>query len=60
MINAVIIDDEKNNIDNLKGLLVKHCPQLNVVAEGLNAEQGADKITRHQPDLIFLDIQMPG
>lgn len=60
MINAVIIDDEKNNIDNLKRLLLTHCPQVKVVAESMNAEGGADKISHHQPDLIFLDIQMPG
>lgn len=60
MINAVIIDDEKNNVDNLKGLLLMHCPQVKVVAEALNAEGGAEKILQHQPDLIFLDIQMPG
>jgi len=60
MINAVIIDDEKNNIDNLKGLLLMHCPEVKVVAEALNAEEGADKIAHYEPDLIFLDIQMPG
>jgi two-component system LytT family response regulator len=60
MINAVIIDDERNNIDNLKGLLLRHCPQIRVVAEALNAEEGAKQISQHQPDLIFLDIQMPG
>lgn len=60
MINAVIIDDEQNNIDNLKGLLLKHSPQVKVVAEAKNAEDGAQKISQHHPDLLFLDIQMPG
>lgn len=60
MINAIIIDDEKNNIDNLKGLLLKHCPQVNIVAEAMNADEGVKHIGRHRPDLIFLDIQMPG
>lgn len=60
MINAVIIDDEKNNIDNLKGLLLKHCHQVKVVAEAMNADDSVNIISQYQPELIFLDIQMPG
>ena len=60
MINAVIIDDEKNNIDNLKGLLLKHCHEVKVVAEAMNAGEGVKMISQYQPELILLDIQMPG
>ncbi|MFM9911299.1 MAG: LytR/AlgR family response regulator transcription factor [Chitinophagaceae bacterium] len=60
MIRAVIIDDEKNNIDNLEGLLLTHCPLVKVVAVGLNADQGKEIISIHQPELVFLDIHMPG
>jgi two-component system LytT family response regulator len=60
MIRAVIIDDEKNNIDNLQGLLQKHCPQVEVVAFALSAADGVKTISQHQPNLVFLDIQMPG
>lgn len=59
MINAVIIDDEKNNIKNLEGLLKKHCPQVQVLASATNAEDGKGIILLHHPDLVFLDIQMP-
>lgn len=60
MIRTVIVDDERNNISNLEGLLMKHCPSVEVVTYAMNAEEGVEKISHHQPDLVFLDIQMPG
>lgn len=60
MIQAVIIDDEKNNIDNLFLLLNKYCPQVHIAATALNANDGKKIIMQHNPELIFLDIQMPG
>lgn len=60
MINAVIIDDEINNIDNLEGLLKKYCPQVQVTGTAMNADEGITLIKKLQPKLIFLDIQMPG
>jgi two-component system LytT family response regulator len=59
-IKAVIIDDEPNNIDNLEILLQQYCPQVNVVATALNAKKGEAILLQHNPDLVFLDIQMPG
>lgn len=60
MINAIIIDDEQNNIDNLQLLLSKYCAEVNIVGHALNAMEGEKLITQKSPDLIFLDIQMPG
>lgn len=59
-IKAVIIDDEINNIDNLKLLLDAWCPKVEVVATASNAETGREVILKHQPAIVFLDIQMPG
>jgi two-component system LytT family response regulator len=59
MINAVIIDDEQNNIDNLQVLLSQHCPQVNVIGIALTSSEGERLITENSPDLVFLDIQMP-
>lgn len=59
MITAVIIDDEQNNIDNLKALLQKHCTNITIVASALNAHDGKEIILQQKPDLVFLDIQMP-
>ncbi|WP_315822323.1 LytTR family DNA-binding domain-containing protein [Paraflavitalea speifideaquila] len=59
MIRSIIIDDEKNNIENLVGLLKRHCPEVRVAGVALNADDGAALISQMQPDLVFLDIQMP-
>jgi len=60
MIRAVIIDDEQNNLDNLSRLLEKHCPDIVVAATALTADEGREIILLQKPDLLFLDIQMPG
>ena len=58
-INAIIIDDERMARQELLRLLKKH-PQINIVAQAENIKQGFDEIEKNQPDLIFLDIEMPG
>ena len=60
MINAIIIDDEQHNITNLQRLLEQHCKEVTIVATANNAEDGITMIKTHQPNLVFLDIQMPG
>jgi len=60
MIKAVIVDDEQNNIDNLTLLLTKHCPQVLVAGYALSAGEGELLLPSLQPDIVFLDIQMPG
>ncbi|HTQ63516.1 MAG TPA: response regulator [Puia sp.] len=59
MIKAVIIDDERLARNELKKLL-QDFPEIEVVAEAANANEGIEKIDTLNPDLIFLDIQMPG
>ena len=59
MIRAVIIDDERLARNELKKLLMDF-PEIEVVAEGANANEGLEKIETINPDLVFLDIQMPG
>ncbi|HTE25836.1 LytR/AlgR family response regulator transcription factor [Flavitalea sp.] len=60
MISAVIIDDEKNNIRNLELMLKQHCPQITVSGKAMSADEGIKLIGKEQPDIVFLDIQMPG
>jgi two-component system LytT family response regulator len=60
IITAVLIDDEKNNLDNLQMLLNRHCPEVQVVAMALDATEGRRIILEHQPGLVLLDIEMPG
>ena len=59
-ITSVIIDDETNGRENLRGVLKKFCPDVLVVAEADSALTGIEAIQTHQPDLVFLDIEMPG
>ena len=59
MHRAIIIDDERLARNELKKLL-QDFPQIEVVDEAANAAEGIEKIELLNPDLIFLDIQMPG
>ena len=56
---AIIIDDERLARNELKKLLMDY-PEVEIVAEAANASEGLEKVESLQPDLIFLDIQMPG
>ena len=56
---ALIIDDERLARNEL-GKLLKDFPDVEVIGEAPNAKEGAEKIEEMQPDIIFLDIQMPG
>src|SRR5579875_2402468 len=58
-IKAIIIDDERLARNELKKLLHDH-PEIEVIDEAANVDEGVEKIELQNPDLIFLDIQMPG
>ena len=60
MIEAIIIDDEINNITNLQQMLQQYCTGIQVVATASGAAAARKIIAQLQPGLIFLDIQMPG
>ena len=57
---AIIIDDEKRARVSLALLLQEYCPQITVVAECENLPEGVKAIRKFQPDLVLLDIEMPG
>jgi len=56
---AIIIDDERLARTELNNLL-KNYPEIEIVDQAVNADEALEKIKRLHPDLIFLDIQMPG
>ena len=56
---AILIDDERLARQELKNLLASY-PEIQVVGEANNAETAIDSIRQLKPDVIFLDIQMPG
>jgi two-component system LytT family response regulator len=59
MQKAIIIDDERLARNELKKLL-QEFPEIEVIGEAANATEGIEKIENLNPDLVFLDIQMPG
>lgn len=60
MITAIIIDDEPKSVFTLKCFLEEHCKEVNVVAVAGSAKSGKELIEAFGPQLIFLDIEMPG
>lgn len=59
MLTAIIIDDEINGRIALKQKLKDYCPSVNVLAEAENGRVGMDMIQKNNPQLVFLDIEMP-
>lgn len=55
---AILIDDEISNLENLRTLLEKHCPQVTIMATAQSVSAAVDAIEKFLPDLVFLDIQM--
>ena len=56
---AVIVDDERLARNELKRMLKKH-PEIQVVGEAANPSTARDLVSKLSPDLLFLDIHMPG
>ena len=56
---AIIIDDEKHCREGLAILLSRHCPGVEELEQCGNAKAAIKAISLHQPDIIFLDIEMP-
>ena len=60
MIKSLIIDDEKHCSESLQWQLQKYCPEIEVVDICFNAENGLRQIEKLKPQLLFLDVEMPG
>lgn len=58
-IRAIIVDDEEGARDVLDNLLLRFCPEVELIAKCQNVLQAVDVINKEQPDLVFLDIEMP-
>ncbi|CAN5684325.1 LytTR family DNA-binding domain-containing protein [soil metagenome] len=59
MFSAIIIDDEANSRNSLKQKLANHCPDLTVIGECENGEEAIKMLAEKEPDIIFLDVEMP-
>jgi two-component system LytT family response regulator len=59
MIKAVIVDDKPASIELLKWLISQHCPEIAEVHSATSVPEALPLLESVQPDLVFLDIQMP-
>jgi two-component system LytT family response regulator/two-component system response regulator LytT len=58
-INTIIVDDEKPAREEL-AFLLKAFPDISLIGQGKNGLEAVNLIKEHNPDLVFLDVQMPG
>lgn len=59
MIKAIIIDDEEGARITLTALIKEYCPDVTIVAGAANVPDGVLPINKNNPDVVFLDIEMP-
>jgi DNA-binding LytR/AlgR family response regulator len=57
---AVLADDERLMREQLRARLAEAWPELQIVAEAKNGEEAVALVAQHRPDIVFLDIRMPG
>ncbi|HAP65063.1 MAG TPA: DNA-binding response regulator [Cytophagales bacterium] len=59
MLRSIIVEDEVASQEALVNYLADYCPQVQLVALASNIAEGKAAIEQHQPDLVFLDVEMP-
>lgn len=57
---AILVDDEPDGVKALQMMLGRHCPSVDIAAVCNNADTAKQQIEAIKPDVVFLDIQMPG
>ena len=58
-LKTVIVDDEADAVNFIRSIIQEYCPKLVVTGTAHNASDGVQLITEHQPELVFLDVEMP-
>lgn len=58
-ITAILVDDEQSSLENLEQKIRQFCPELKIIAAVENPTEAIFLIRHHNPDVIFLDIEMP-
>lgn len=58
-LKTIIIDDEKDAVDFISSIIREYCPPLEVVGKAYNIVEGVPLIKEKNPDLVFLDVEMP-
>ncbi|GAA4451196.1 LytTR family DNA-binding domain-containing protein [Nibrella saemangeumensis] len=60
MIKAILVDDEKHCRETLSMQLERYCPDVTLLTECSSAAEGLQAINQYNPDVVFLDVEMPG
>lgn len=55
---VLVIDNEVNVRESFVDLIIKNCPQIDAVTQANGVKTGLEAIQKHQPDLVFLDVEM--
>ncbi|MEL7530528.1 MAG: response regulator, partial [Bacteroidota bacterium] len=58
-LRAIIVDDEYHGRENLALLLKNYCPEIVLLGMADSAQKARELLAEHNPDVVFLDIQMP-
>jgi two-component system LytT family response regulator len=59
-LKSVIVDDEPDAVGFINSIIGEYCPELSVVGKAGNVIEAAGEINLKKPDLVFLDVEMPG
>lgn len=58
-LKTLIVDDEADAVNFIRSIIMEYCPKLKVIGTASNANDGVKMILEHQPELVFLDVEMP-
>ncbi|WP_420602771.1 LytR/AlgR family response regulator transcription factor [Flagellimonas sp.] len=58
-LRAIIVEDEANSREILRNYLAKYCNGVKLLGEASNITEGLELVQKQQPDLVFLDVEMP-
>ena len=58
-LRAILVEDEANSREILRNYLQKYCPDIHLSGEAASVEEGLSLIQKEDPDLVFLDVEMP-
>jgi two-component system LytT family response regulator len=58
-LKTLIVDDETDAANFIRSIIAEYCPKLKVIGSARSANEGFEMILEHQPELVFLDVEMP-
>jgi two-component system LytT family response regulator len=58
-LTAILVEDEATSREILRNYIAKYCPKVTVLGEAANIEDALVLIKQHEPDVVFLDVEMP-